>query len=93
MSFDLLNFLQLKHMSFLHIVQFTEYFLQYLHFSLLQKLHLFSDGKASLIKNLCSFLNSFSFPKIKSISKEKKIFLKKKKKVFLKKKSLKKLVI
>ena len=85
MSFDLLNFLQLKHMSF-YTVQFTEYFSQYFHFSLLQKLHVFSDGKTSLIKNLYYFINSFSFPKIKSISKEKKIFLKKKEKAFLKKK-------
>ena len=36
MSFDLLNRMQLKHLSFQQELKFTEYFFQYLHFNLPQ---------------------------------------------------------
>ena len=65
--------------------------MQYSHFSLLQNLHVFSDGKTLSIKNRYSWINSFSFSKMNSISqKEKKSlskinFIKKKKEKVFKK--------
>ena len=77
MSFDLINLKHFKHLSFLHIPQSNEYFLQYLQCSLLQNLHSFKFGNILLIKSLYYLIKFVSLPKIDFIPK-KKFFLKKK---------------